>query len=472
MSSPITQRFRRYPYAPFIPLVLIGKDFGLILLILGWLSRFVPGLPVGDSANELLTISIALSWVVSGLLTGSYHIDNLDRIHKIIIRSMLLAVIYYGLIFLMIGLRTGEMVPAGVSMLIFSSTTLPIVIVKIFLHRLIRVVSQMYPGRKNAIIIGRTPRGRELSRHFLMTSSLPIQYLGYFSNTPPTHEEDEPFYLGSLKEVKAYCQEKEVKEIYYALDQQRQYFKELMDFADQHFIFLGIVPDMDGMDFSRRVDTMLYNDSRIPVIASRRVPLRLEQNQEMKRAFDVVFSAVVLLILSLSLFPIIALAIKISSPGPVFFKQLRPGRNNKLFWCYKFRTMKVNNEDQKQASKHDSRITRVGAFLRKTSLDELPQFYNVLRGDMSVVGPRPNLVVHLQEYPKEIKEYSLRHWVTPGITGYAQVSGYRGETRETILMQKRVDHDLQYIENWSLSLDMKIIGKTVVNMVKGEKEAY
>ncbi|WP_051068785.1 exopolysaccharide biosynthesis polyprenyl glycosylphosphotransferase [Cesiribacter andamanensis] len=451
---------------------MIGKDLGILLLILDWLGSLVPDLLLADPANELLAISIALSWVVAGLLTGSYQIDNLDRIHKIIIRSMLSAILYYGLIFLMIGLRTGAMVPAGESLLIFFATFLPLVLLKVFLHRLIRVLSQLYPSRKNAIIIGRTPRGKELSRHFLMTTSLPIQYLGYFSNTPATHEEDIPFYLGALKDVKEYCLEKDVKEIYYALDQQRQYFKELMDFADQHFIFLGIVPDMDGMDFSRRVDTMLYNDSRIPVIASRRVPLRLEQNQEMKRAFDVVFSAIVLLILSLTLFPFIALAIKLSSPGPIFFKQLRPGRNNKLFWCYKFRTMRVNNEDQKQATKNDSRITRIGAFLRKTSLDELPQFYNVLKGEMSVVGPRPNLVVHLQEYPKEIKEYSLRHWVTPGITGFAQVSGYRGETRETILMQKRVDHDLQYIENWSLGLDMKIIGKTVVNMVKGEKEAY
>lgn len=134
--------------------------------------------------------------------------------------------------------------------------------------------------------------------------------------------------------------------------------------------------------------------------------------------------------------------------------------------------MKINNDELKQASKNDSRITKVGAFLRKTSLDELPQFFNVLIGDMSVVGPRPNLTIHLQEYPKEIREYALRHWVMPGITGYAQVSGYRGETKETYLMQKRVDYDLQYIENWRLTLDVQIIAKTVLNMIKGEDKAY
>jgi putative colanic acid biosynthesis UDP-glucose lipid carrier transferase len=179
-----------------------------------------------------------------------------------------------------------------------------------------------------------------------------------------------------------------------------------------------------------------------------------------------------LFFLSITVFPAIAVAIRVSSKGPIFFKQLRPGKKNKLFWCYKFRTMTVNNDTEKQATKDDNRITKVGAFLRKTSLDELPQFFNVLKGDMSVVGPRPNLVSHLQKYPTHIKEYALRHWVTPGITGFAQVSGYRGETRELIQMQKRVDYDLQYIENWSLTFDLEIIGLTILNLVRGEKEAY
>jgi putative colanic acid biosynthesis UDP-glucose lipid carrier transferase len=195
-------------------------------------------------------------------------------------------------------------------------------------------------------------------------------------------------------------------------------------------------------------------------------------NAQLKRGFDIAFSLLALLFLVPFVFPIVALAIKLESPGPGFFKQLRPGRNNQLFWCFKFRTMRVNNNTEQQATKNDRRITRVGAFLRKTSLDELPQFYNALLGDMSVVGPRPNLVAHLEQYGKVIHEYPLRHQITPGITGYAQISGYRGETKELHQMQERVNHDLWYIENWSLAFDLEIIGRTVWNAVSGEENAY
>jgi putative colanic acid biosynthesis UDP-glucose lipid carrier transferase len=167
------------------------------------------------------------------------------------------------------------------------------------------------------------------------------------------------------------------------------------------------------------------------------------------------------------------MAIKLDSKGPIFFRQMRSGKNGKPFWCHKFRTMTVNNEsDSKQASKNDSRITKVGAFLRKTSLDEFPQFYNVLIGDMSVVGPRPHMLKHTEEYSAIIDNFKVRHFINSGITGYAQVNGYRGETKDNSQMEKRVIYDNWYLENWSLSLDIKIIIKTVVNAIRGEKNAY
>ena len=167
-----------------------------------------------------------------------------------------------------------------------------------------------------------------------------------------------------------------------------------------------------------------------------------------------------------------AIVIRLDSPGPIFFKQLRPGKKNKLFDCYKFRTMYVNHNGELQATKNDSRITKIGRFMRKTNIDEIPQFFNVLLGNMSVVGPRPNMISQLEEYSKSIGNYKVRHFVTPGITGYAQVNGFRGETKEIGLMEKRVQYDVQYIENWSLALDLKIIFLTIWNMVKGEKNAY
>jgi putative colanic acid biosynthesis UDP-glucose lipid carrier transferase len=192
-----------------------------------------------------------------------------------------------------------------------------------------------------------------------------------------------------------------------------------------------------------------------------------------KRLFDIAFSLFVIVFIFSWLYPILALLIKLESPGPVIFKQERSGRNNVQFYCYKFRSMRVNDECHlKQASKNDCRITRIGRILRKTSLDELPQFFNVLLGNMSVVGPRPHMLKHTEHYREVVDQYMVRHYMKPGITGWAQVNGYRGETIELGLMEKRVEHDIWYMENWSALLDIKIVMLTVLNVIKGEKNAY
>ena len=166
------------------------------------------------------------------------------------------------------------------------------------------------------------------------------------------------------------------------------------------------------------------------------------------------------------------MAIKLNSKGPIFFKQLRSGENNMQFWCYKFRTMAVNElSDKLQATKNDARITRVGKFLRKSNFDELPQFFNVLRGEMSVVGPRPHMLKHTKDYSKLVSKFLVRHFAKPGITGWAQVTGHRGETNEVSDMQKRVEADIWYVENWSFVLDIRIIFMTIQNMIAGDKNA-
>jgi putative colanic acid biosynthesis UDP-glucose lipid carrier transferase len=173
------------------------------------------------------------------------------------------------------------------------------------------------------------------------------------------------------------------------------------------------------------------------------------------------------------LYPILALCIKLSSPGPVIFQQLRSGQDNKPFYCYKFRTMAVNTDaDSQQASRNDTRITRMGAFLRKTSMDELPQFFNVLKGDMSVIGPRPHMLTHTEQYSAIISKFMVRHFVKPGISGWAQIKGLRGGTETNELMEKRVEHDIWYMEHWSILLDVKIIFRTIFNVFKGEETAY
>ncbi|MFC4233570.1 sugar transferase [Parasediminibacterium paludis] len=197
-----------------------------------------------------------------------------------------------------------------------------------------------------------------------------------------------------------------------------------------------------------------------------------------KRAFDLAIASFAILFIFSWLFPIIAAVIKLTSKGPVFFLQERHGVGNKVFKCIKFRTMKTDSEhlDEngkfKQASLNDERITKIGSFLRKTSLDELPQFINVLKGEMSIVGPRPHAVLMNAEVEQHIEEYNLRHLVRPGITGLAQVNGHRGETKEIEMLQTRVDNDLRYIEVWNNALDFHIVVKTAKNMIVGEENAF
>ena len=189
--------------------------------------------------------------------------------------------------------------------------------------------------------------------------------------------------------------------------------------------------------------------------------------------FDLCFSFLVIIFILSWLYPIIATLIKLSSKGPVLFKQLRSGVNNEEFLCYKFRSMTLSsNADTKQATKGDSRVTTIGYFLRKTSLDEFPQFFNVFMGNMSIVGPRPHMILHTSEYSALIKKYMVRQLVKPGITGIAQVRGYRGETKELEDMEGRVRLDVWYIENWSLALDINIILKTIWNIFKGDEKAF
>ena len=211
----------------------------------------------------------------------------------------------------------------------------------------------------------------------------------------------------------------------------------------------------------------------VPVLSIRREPLELLENRIVKRSFDIVCSLLFLCTLFPIIYIIVGLAIKISSPGPVFFKQKRSGEDGREFWCYKFRSMRVNAQcDTLQATECDPRKTRIGNLIRKTNVDELPQFINVLKGDMSLVGPRPHMLKHTEEYSHLINKYMVRHFVKPGITGWAQVTGFRGETKELWQMEGRVQRDIWYIEHWTFILDLYIMYKTVYNVIRGDKEAY
>jgi putative colanic acid biosynthesis UDP-glucose lipid carrier transferase len=209
----------------------------------------------------------------------------------------------------------------------------------------------------------------------------------------------------------------------------------------------------------------------IPVYKTQFTPLLQGTNRYIKRIFDVVFSLLVILLILSWLYPLVSIFIKLESKGPILFVQNRNGLGNKLFRCYKFRSMTTNNSVN-QAIKYDNRITRVGKFIRKTSIDEFPQFFNVLKGDMSVVGPRPHMEIHNDNYEKQVESFQLRHTIKPGITGMAQSRGFRGEIREDLDIINRIKYDIFYIRNWSFALDIKIIIRTVLNIIRGEEKAY
>ena len=217
----------------------------------------------------------------------------------------------------------------------------------------------------------------------------------------------------------------------------------------------------------------LYIVEGLPVLSYYKEPLSKSINRITKRAFDLFVSAFVIILVLSWLIPLVAILVKLESKGSVFFRQQRSGKDNKPFWCLKFRSMTPNKEsDRKQATRNDTRITKVGAFLRKTSLDEFPQFINVFLGDMSITGPRPHMLQHTEEYSRLIKEYMVRLYAKPGITGWAQVNGYRGETTQLKQMQKRVDYDIWYIENWKFLIDIKIITRTFLFLFKKNTDVF
>ncbi|MDY2586474.1 undecaprenyl-phosphate glucose phosphotransferase [Winogradskyella aquimaris] len=275
----------------------------------------------------------------------------------------------------------------------------------------------------------------------------------------------------SLNECFNYILNEKIDEIYCSISElTNSQIADIVDFADNNLKILKFIPDSKEI-YSKKLRYEYYD--YIPILTLRNIPLEDSANLIVKRIFDILFSSFVIVFILSWLTPIVAILIKLESKGPVFFKQSRNGFNYKEFDCYKFRSMTPNKTAHlHQATRDDQRVTKVGRFIRKTSIDELPQFFNVLFGDMSVVGPRPHMVSHTNMYAKKIDKFMVRHFVKPGITGLAQVSGFRGEVETDKDIIGRVKYDIFYIENWSLLLDLKIIAQTFVNAVKGEDKAY
>lgn len=318
----------------------------------------------------------------------------------------------------------------------------------------------------NVVVLGRDSTLKKI-RNVFDDPFLGYRYKGYFDD----NHSNSPTYLGKIIDCFLYILENDIDEIYCVASKfNHKELKNLINFADNNLIKLKIIPDNKAI-FSKAMSIESYDN--IPVLNLRKVPLDTEYARILKRTFDIIFSSLVIIFILSWLTPIIFVLIKLESPGTLYFKQKRHGLKRKVFWCYKFRSMTTTSDaDVKMAQKNDARLTRIGKILRKTSIDELPQFFNVFMGDMSVVGPRPHMELHTMDYETSVDKYLVRHFVKPGITGLAQVKGYRGEIVEKADILNRVRLDIFYVEKWSIWLDLEIVYKTIVNAIKGQEKAY
>ncbi len=321
---------------------------------------------------------------------------------------------------------------------------------------------------RNAVIVGVSNLGMQLKQTMENDLELGLQFKGFFDDRDLTRisldSDQNPEIIGKIPELSDFVRNNSIDIIYIALPMSSQpRVLDLLDSLKDTTVSIYFVPDIFIFDLIQaRIDDV----GGIPVVAVCETPFS-GFNGLVKRASDIIFSIVILILIS-PILAAIAIGVKMSSKGPILFKQRRYGLDAHEILVYKFRSMTVteNGDSITQATKHDSRITPFGRFIRKTSLDELPQFFNVLQGRMSIVGPRPHAVAHNEMYRKVIKGYMIRHKVKPGITGWAQVNGLRGETDTVDKMEARIQYDLDYLRQWSLSLDTKIILRTVILVFK------
>ena len=403
-------------------------------------------------------------WIISALITKFYEVYRFTKFIKIVSYVFYQLLLFSIFVFAFFGVA--ETLNPGLSktLIFLLYTFLLVSLFKFTLFYGLQSYRLGFGGNfRKTIIIGNDESVEELKEFFITQKELGYENRKTFSFKSPSDldlQECFDFILSrNIDEV--YCSANELEEIQLNL---------LIEFCENNFKILKFISKRGGL-LSKKLKTDTYGLSTVQSL--RQMPLSNDYNTLVKRFFDIVFSLFIIMFFLSWITPIIALLIKIESSGPVFFKQTRNGIKYKEFTCYKFRSMVENiDADIQQATKNDKRVTKIGKILRKTSLDELPQFYNVLIGNMSVVGPRPHMIKENERYSKSVNKFMVRHFVKPGITGLAQVKGFRGEieTNEDII--NRVKFDIYYLENWSLILDLNIVFLTAINFLTGHKKAY
>lgn len=429
-----------------------------ISFFIAYFLKFGSDLSVFGSNNYLsFLLFFNLAWVIASSVLKTYNysqanvstLRTLNILFNIIILHLLLVVAFNGVI------------KTYFSRLFILYTYISIVVL-ILIWRYISLW----------VLVNRARRKGKINKVLLIGVQIPMmeieEYFSFFLNAGLMQIEkieiekgNEESLMQTIEEIK----KTDFSEVFLSVSNLgEKYILDIINYTDEHLKNIHLVIDEPYLN-SRHLSLARYGQTQ--VINLKLSPLDQISNQLIKRIFDILFSSFVIIFILSWLYPLIAVLIKLSSKGPVLFNQERTGLNNQAFICHKFRTMQVNDKaDEVQAVQGDSRITRIGRFLRSSSIDELPQFFNVLKGDMSVVGPRPHMLKHTEEYRNAVGKFMLRHAIKPGITGLAQAKGFRGEIKNLQLLESRVKYDRFYVENWSLSLDIKIIFITIFTVFK------
>lgn len=470
----ILQQLSEYRFSRYFKLLFVIWDILLLNVAIVFSAFLRFGILDKLFLKEVQTVSLLsnLVWVGLLLYKDSFRLVRIEPIESILKRTIKKIIIHAAIIAVfVVFLKYADI--SRLRLLYFYCFFFVLLMISRYLSmKLLKYIRAKGYNFRSFIIVGANDAGERMRKILAKDLTYGYRFLGFFD------EKIDPFafisnpVLGGFDQIEEFIINEEVDEMYVALHIDNiSVINKLVQICEQHMVRIKFIPDFQLYTKSNKVQITFYENT--PVLMFRREPLELAVNRFLKKIFDICFSLSVLIFIFPWLFPIIMLIIKIESPGPVFFKQERSGRDNKTFTCLKFRSMRLNEvADSRQAKKGDSRITKFGAFMRKTSIDELPQFFNVFFGDMSVVGPRPHMVNHTKLYSELIGNYLVRQYAKPGITGWAQVNGFRGETKELIDMENRVQYDIWYIENWSILLDIKIIIKTVLNVFRGEENAY
>jgi putative colanic acid biosynthesis UDP-glucose lipid carrier transferase len=427
----------------------------------------IPG--AAEYRYMLLFIVANMFWLISAYSTALY-VDNgnpsLERFAKRTIKSLVLFFVIM-LLFIFIYHYPFSRLFILLSFIGFASILL---LTRALLFGASFYMNKVSKISKRIVIVGYNEVAKKLAYSFsLQNRNLLID--GYFEDRELVDELSLLPIIGNINECISYSVNHQINEIYSTISPEKNAsIYEMAQAAEKSLIRFKFVPDFKL--YVNRNTHLEYLDE-FPILSLRPEPLEDASNSIKKRFFDILFSLFVIVFILSWLTPILAILIKLNSRGPVFFVQWRSGKNNKQFRCFKFRSLSVNEDAHiRQVTRNDTRITPLGKFLRKTNLDELPQFFNVLLGDMSVVGPRPHMLRHTESFSKLLEEYMIRHFVKPGVTGWAQVNGFRGEIKQQEQLRKRIEYDIWYMEHWSPWLDIRVVFLTIYCTLKGDKNAF